>query len=93
MKKLIKGLLIFVCVFMIVAFGITYISILNTRSKVILGNEKGIDLYGTYDQNDLLINELVENYNGVDIKIPKIDGLKDTNIQNKVIFRNIFFTS
>lgn len=84
MKKLIKGLLIFICIFMIGAFGITYIFILNTRPKVILGNEKGIDLYGTYDQNDLLINELVENYNGVDIKIPKIDGLKDTNIQNKV---------
>ena len=32
----------------------------------------------------MFIKEIVENYNGVDVKIPTIEGLKDTNVQDKI---------
>ncbi len=45
----------------------------------------GIDLYGTFDENDLLIDETVIPLNEEnDIKIPQIKGLKDTKIQDKI---------
>ncbi len=45
----------------------------------------GIDLYGTFDENDLLIDEIVIPLNEEnDIKIPQIKGLKDTKIQDKI---------
>lgn len=99
MKKLIKGLLMFLCVFIILAVVITYIVIQNTvnnqddlehvlynkdEENTDVPKESGIDLYGTYNQNDLLISDLVENYNGVDVSIPKIEGLKDTKVQDKI---------
>jgi len=46
--------------------------------------ETGIDLYGTYNQNDLIINEIIEKYKGVKVEIPQIEGLKDKNIENKI---------
>lgn len=93
MKKLIIGLSIFLCIFSIGAISVTYLSIEEAKGKNTLEdivvdesvvNEKGIDLYGTYDQNDLIINELVEEYNGVEIKIPKIEGLKNNKVQDKI---------
>lgn len=47
-------------------------------------SEKGIDLYGTYDQNDLLVEEIVEGHDGIDVKIPQLKGLKNTEIQQKI---------
>lgn len=45
----------------------------------------GIDLYGTYNQNDLLVDETVKPLNEEDeIKIPVIKGLKDTAVQDKI---------
>lgn len=85
MKKLIIGLLIFLSAFALIAVGTTYFVIQNANKvEVIQSNEKGIDLYGTYDQNDLIINELKETYNGLEIEIPQIDGLKNISIQNKI---------
>lgn len=102
MKKLIIGLLIFLCIFTVVAISVTYLSIENINEKnklkiensesdkekntenIYIKTEKCIDLYGTYDQNDLMINELVEDYNGVKIKIPKIEGLKNNKVQDKI---------
>lgn len=52
--------------------------------EIILKEEKGIDLYGVYDQNDLIINESVELHNTKEIKIPQIDGLKNLDVQNKI---------
>lgn len=50
--------------------------------------EKTIDLYGTYDENDLLIEDIVEKIElstmTVELEIPKIKGLKDKSIENKV---------
>lgn len=102
MKKLIKGLVIFLGIFTVLSLFITYISIqknsvinsileseidshgLYSPNKNITTAEMGIDLYGTYNQNDLIVNDLVENYNGVEVKIPQIEGLKDTSIQSKI---------
>lgn len=87
MKKLLKGLAVFLCAFTMLSGIITYVLILNTSNQaneVYSEKEQGIDLYGTYDQNDLIINDLVEKYNGVEIKIPKLEGLKDKSIQDKV---------
>lgn len=81
MKKLIIGLLIFG----LIALGITYLAIQNANKvEIVQPNEVGIDLYGTYDQNDLEIHELKETYNGIEIEIPELDGLKNTNVQNKI---------
>jgi len=52
--------------------------------------EQGIDLYGTYDENDLLIQTmLAPREDDLEIEIPQIDGLKDLGIQEK-INRDIF---
>ena len=45
----------------------------------------GIDLYGTYDENDLLIYEnVIPLDTDEEIKIPQIKGLLDTKIQDKI---------
>ena len=47
--------------------------------------ETGIDLYGTYDENDLLIQTVLESRpDDVEIKIPQINGLKNLEIQEKI---------
>ena len=85
MKKLVIGLLVFLLSFALIAVGITYLSIQNANEiEIVESNETGIDLYGTYDQNDLTINELKETYNDLEIEIPELQGLKNINIQNKI---------
>lgn len=94
MNKLIKGILIFLSVFTIVAVTTTYILIKNNTQNVVKENnnnqeikteaESGIDLYGMYNENDLLINELIETFSGEEIKIPQIEGLINTDIQSKI---------
>lgn len=52
--------------------------------SVVLG-ETGIDLYGTYDENDLLVQTVLEPWqDNVELQIPQIDGLKDTEIERKI---------
>ncbi len=46
--------------------------------------EEPIDLYGMYDQNDLLINTHEEEYEGIVLEIPQIDGLKDKMVQDRI---------
>jgi len=85
LKKLIIGLLIFLIAFALIAVGITYLSIQNANKiEIVESNKTGIDLYGTYNQNDLIINELKETYNGIEIEIPELSGLKSSNIQSKI---------
>ena len=80
-----KKLIIFLLIFTLIAIGLTYISIQKAnRVEIVMLDDKGIDLYGTYNQNDLLINELKETYNELEIEIPELQGLKNTNIQNKI---------
>ena len=65
--------MVFLYVFALGAIGVTYVCIQNAKHEVKVSHsiEPGIDLYGTYNQNDLLVNELVEMYNDVEVKIPK----------------------
>ena len=47
--------------------------------------EQGIDLYGTYDENDVLIQTvLAPRQDDTEIKIPQLDGLKDLEVQAKI---------
>lgn len=85
LKKLVIGLFILLIAFALIAVGVTYIIIQNANKiELVQTNETGIDLYGTYDQNDLVVNELKENYNGIEIEIPELYGLKNTSVQNKI---------
>ena len=56
----------------------------NTIVKDSTAKEKGIDLYGTYDQNHLQVITLEKEHLGIVCEIPQIEGLKDTDIQRKV---------
>lgn len=91
MKKLIISILIFA----ILSFSITGILIYIKNNNEISNNEKNdiptenkektLDLYGTFNENDLLIEKVIKSFDGEDsIEIPQISGLKDKQIENKV---------
>ena len=44
----------------------------------------GIDLYGTYDENDLIYTDELVLYKGVEITVPRISGLKDQTVEEKI---------
>ncbi len=47
--------------------------------------ERGIDLDGTYDANDLLIQTVyIPRTDEVEIEVPQLDGLKDLELQEKI---------
>lgn len=56
----------------------------NTSLDNLTNAEQVIDLYATYDQNDLLINQITEMYNEIEITILQIEGLKDKDIESKI---------
>ena len=94
MNKQIKFILTFLSIFTLMAVGTTYMLITNNRQNVLNENndnqaiktevETGIDLYGMYNENDLVINDLLETYSGDEIKIPQIEGLKNIEIQKEI---------
>ena len=86
MKKLIIGVLIFLTVFTLTSIGTTYMLISSNNSQSTSSHHKktGIDLYGTYNENDLIINEITETYNGIDVEISQISGLKDGEVESKI---------
>ena len=49
-------------------------------------DEKTIDLYGTYSENDLIIEKVSQSVKGYEkqVDIPQISGLKNKNIENKI---------
>ncbi|MGM9551824.1 MAG: hypothetical protein ACI3XA_06160 [Clostridia bacterium] len=81
MKRLAASLTALVLVFAFIAFGVTNWCINQKNSTPI---EQTIDLDATYDQNDLLVDKIIEVYNGTEVEIPQIKGLKDTAIQDKI---------
>ena len=83
MKKTIIGLIIFLCIFTVFAVGCTYLLIHDTSSYT-LYPEVGIDLDGTYNENDIVIESLSKTRNGIEINIPVIKGLKNTSVQDKI---------
>lgn len=92
MNKQIKIVLIILVVFTLIAATTTYILIINNTQNVYKENnneqeakkETGIDLYGTYNENDLQIVDLIESFSGEEIKIPQIEGLKNKQIQEQI---------
>lgn len=86
MKKLITGLVIFLCFFTVFAVGITYVFIHDAPFSHLPSSKEmeGIDLYGTYDENDLIVDSITESYNGTDVNIPQLSGLKNASVQNKI---------
>lgn len=45
---------------------------------------RGIDVYGTYDQNDLILNHIPVDGYGEEISVLQIDGLRDEAVQKSV---------
>lgn len=99
MKKLFIGIIIFAIIsFSITAALITmktaktigHVSEKDTNNVENQNNdfdqEKTLDLYGTYDQNDLNIEAIEEKimYVEAPIKIPQISGLKNKDVENKI---------
>lgn len=97
MKKLVFGILIFA----VVAVSVTGVLIslklnknenINNASgdkggeTIVSNTEKTLDLYGTYDENDIEIEEILEVVESInkEVKIPVISGLKDKNVENKI---------
>jgi len=97
MKKTITAALIFIAILSFAAVGITYFSIEKTLEKssesvltetlppeVAERIETGIDLDGTYDENDLIVESKTELINDAEVKIPQINGLKNKEVQEKI---------
>lgn len=58
----------------------------NENNGVQQVKEKTIDINGTYDQNDLKIEEVTDHNEiiGSDIKYPQINGLKNKDVEKKI---------
>ena len=97
MKKLVFGILIFAVVAVLVT-GVLITLKLNKNENIdnasgdkggetiVLNNEKTLDLYGTYDENDIEIEEVLEVVESInkEVEIPVIKGLKNKNVENKI---------
>ena len=66
--------------------GITIIDKDNVSNNSQIPQEKTLDLYGTYNQNDLLIidKEIEHELFEETVKLKQISGLKDKNIESKI---------
>lgn len=86
MKKNVIISAVSIVLFTVLAVSITIMCIGANKiiGKMPTNSEKGIDLYGTFDGNDLEIAESVEKRGEYEIKIPRIEGLKDKSVQKKV---------
>ena len=60
----------------------------NEKNDLDISNEKTLDLYGTYNENDLLVEEIEEKIElsnlNTTINIPVIKGLKDKSVEEKI---------
>lgn len=99
MFKSTKAKIIFVVIFSIICLIITATLVLyknidiedksdenvETFSEKKINNDiSGIDLNGTYNQNDLIIEEKKATQEKAEIRYLQIDGLKNKKIQNKI---------
>jgi len=91
MFKTTKAKIIFVTIFSVICLLITAILIIykniDIEEKNKETNEKiltGIDLKGTYNQNDLKIEEKSVTQEKVEIRYLQISGLKNKNVENKI---------
>lgn len=93
MKKWICALVAVTLAFSAAAVGLTYHLIEKHKTPPAappmtdtppVTEHRGIDLYGTYDENDLLYTDEAVTYKGVEITIPHIAGLKDKTVEERV---------
>lgn len=55
-----------------------------TEQEQEITNKTGMNLNGTYDENDLVIDGLESEVAGITVKIPQIEGLENLEIQEKI---------
>lgn len=92
-----KKIIIFIFSFAIIAFLITFILIRLTNAQIITNkidnvinvvtsNTKTMDLYGTFDENDIIIDKKNLNIDGIgyDIEIPQISGLINKTVEKNI---------
>ena len=97
MFKTTKSKIIFVIIFSVICIGLTAILVLyknidieneepnlETMEKPTQNDVAGIDLKGTYDQNDLELEERTISKDKIEIRYYQINGLKDKTIQDKI---------
>ncbi|MBP3314168.1 MAG: hypothetical protein J6K84_05915 [Oscillospiraceae bacterium] len=93
MKKWICILLIVTLCFTGLALGFTYGLIEKHSAPPVSGEDDvpppvqrgdGIDLYGTFDENDLVYTDEKATYKGLEITIPQISGLKDKAVEDAI---------
>ena len=108
MFKTTKAKVIFVTIFSIICLSVTAILILyhnieiEDKNETIIDevskqiNEKdvsGIDLKGTYNQNDLNVEERLITQEKAEIRYLQISGLKNKNIENKINKEKVEYAS
>ncbi len=84
MKRLVVFLTALCLVFSVSAVSLTYKLISDKTASPPETVISPPDLYGTYNNNDLAIDVLVENKGGLEISIPQIKGLLDTAVQENI---------
>lgn len=85
MKKTIIFPIIFLVLFTVIAVGLTYgLIIADGNLPFDRGREKGIDVYGTFDGNHLVIEEIKEQRGETEVVIPQISGLKNKGVQETI---------
>lgn len=97
MFKTIKSRVIFVIVFCLICIAITTGAIIyknieidetegakKEEARLQEDTVKGVNLKGTYNQNDLSISEKRATKEKIEITFCQIDGLKDADMQNKI---------
>ena len=95
MFKTIKSRVIFVVIFCIICIAITIGAVIYKNIEIgeveqeeseerQQQNVQGINLKGTYNQNDLTILEKQISRDKIEITYCQINGLKDSNIQNTI---------
>ncbi len=87
MKKTVVISVIALVLFTLLAVGITGGLIVADKllpGEITVKKEPGIDIYGTFDENDLIIEPVKEMSGETEIHIPRISGLKNKEVQDKV---------
>lgn len=80
MKK--RNLIVFSMILILFLTGCGLKTITEGDNEV--SDNRGIDLYGTYNENDLIIETLEKEVGSTIAAIPQINGLKDQEVQDKV---------
>lgn len=89
LKENLKYLVIILAFALVMIFGTKFaITKWNESHKIVRenvnNNPKCIDLYGTYDANDLKVDQIDYRYKGVELQLVQIQGLKNKKVENAI---------